>query len=102
MADDPGVAGKVPKTLERKCDTPERAFGAVITELRLKQGLSSGYVAHRVGCTYGYMNEVEQGKRNPAFKLLKAIADFHKIRLSLIIARAERLYENCSRKGRRG
>jgi hypothetical protein len=48
------------------------------------------------------MNEVEQGKRNPAFKLLKAIADFHKIRLSLIIARAERLYENCSRKGRRG
>jgi transcriptional regulator with XRE-family HTH domain len=98
MADDQGVAGRVPKKLRRGCDTPERAFGAVITALRLKRGLSSGYVAHKVGCNPGYMNEVENGKRNPAFKLLKAIADIHKTKLSLIIARAERLHENCQKK----
>jgi ribosome-binding protein aMBF1 (putative translation factor) len=94
MADDPSVAGKVPKKLRRKCDTPERALGAVITALRLKRGLSSGYIAHRVGCASGYMNEMEHGKRNPTFKVLKAIADVHKTKLSLIIARAERLHEN--------
>ena len=44
------------------------------------------------------MNEMENGKRNPTFKLLKAIADFHKIKLSLIIARAERKHENCAKK----
>jgi transcriptional regulator with XRE-family HTH domain len=98
MADDQGVAGKVPKELKRKCDTPERAFGAVITVLRLKRSLSSGYVAHKVGCSPGYMSEMEHGKRNPTFKVLKAIADLHKTKLSVIIARAERKYENCSKK----
>lgn len=92
------MAGKVPKTLKRKCDTPERAFGAAITELRLQKGLSSEFIAQRVGCNRGYMNEMENGKRNPTFKLLKAIADFHKIKLSLIIARAERKHENCPKK----
>ncbi|MBZ5507374.1 MAG: helix-turn-helix domain-containing protein [Acidobacteriia bacterium] len=98
MADDPDVAGKVPKKLKRKYDTPERAFGAVITELRLKQGLSSATVAHQVGCNPGYMSEMEHGKRNPTFKVLKAIADVHKIKLSVIMARAERKHENCKKK----
>jgi len=98
MADDPSVAGKVPKKLKRECDTPERAFGAVITELRLRQGLSSAHVAHKVGCNPGYMIEVERGKRNPTFKLLKATADLHKIKLSVLIARAERKHENCKKK----
>lgn len=92
------MAGKVPKKLKRNCDTPERAFGAVITELRLKQGLSSGQVAHLVGCNPGYMSEMEHGKRNPSFKMLKAIADVHKVKLSLIMARAERKHENCHKK----
>lgn len=92
------MAGKVPKKLKRECDTPERALGAVITELRLKQGLSSAHVAHQVGCNSGYMSEMEHGKRNPTFKVLKAIADVHKIKLSLIIARAERKHERCPKK----
>jgi transcriptional regulator with XRE-family HTH domain len=97
-ADDPCVAGKVPKILKRKCDTPERAFGAAITDLRLRQGLSSELVAQKVGCNRGYMNEMENGKRNPTFKVLKAIADLHEIRLSVLFARAERKYENCPKK----
>jgi ribosome-binding protein aMBF1 (putative translation factor) len=101
IADDLSVAGKVPKKLKRECDTPERAFGAVITELRLKQGLSSGHAAHQVGCNPGYMCEMETGKRNPTFKVLKALADLHKVKLSVIIAQAERKHENC-KKGRRG
>jgi transcriptional regulator with XRE-family HTH domain len=92
------VAGKVPKKLKRKCDTPERAFGAVITELRIKQGLSIAHVAHQVGCNPGYKSEMEHGKRNPTFKVLKAIPDVHKIKLSQMIARAERTHQNCHKK----
>ncbi len=92
------MAGKLPKMLKRGCDTPQRAFGAVITELRLKRGWTYHAVAHKVGCTPGYMNEMEHGKRNPSFSLIKAIADLHKLKLSQLIARAERKHANCSRK----
>jgi hypothetical protein len=44
------------------------------------------------------MSEMEHGKRNPTFKVLKAIADVHKTRLSVIMARAERLHERCHKK----
>jgi transcriptional regulator with XRE-family HTH domain len=98
IADDPSVAGKVPKKLKRDCDTPERALGAVITELRLKQDLNTADVAATVDCNLGYLNEIEHGTRNPCFKLLKAIADLHKIKLSVLIARAERKHENCKKK----
>jgi transcriptional regulator with XRE-family HTH domain len=98
MADDPSVAGKVPNQLERACDTPERAFGAVITELRIKRGWGHQHVAHEVGCNPGYMNEVEHGNRNPSFKVLKAIADVHKIKLSQLFALSERKFESCHKK----
>jgi transcriptional regulator with XRE-family HTH domain len=98
IADDPSVAGKVPKKLKRDCDTPEKALGAVITELRLKLGWNTADVAAKVDCNIGYLNEIENGIRNPAFKLLKAIADLHQIKLSQLLARAERKHENCKKK----
>ena len=92
------MAGRVPKKLMRKCDTPERAFGAVITNLRLKQGWGYQHVAYKVGCTPGYMNGIEHGKQNPTFKVLKAIADLHGLKLSQLVARTELLHENCHKK----
>jgi len=92
------VAGKVPKKLNRKCDTPERALGALITKLRLQRGYSSDYMAHKIGCTAGYMDEMEHGKRNPTFRLLQAIADIHNLKLSQLIARAERKHAKCPKK----
>jgi transcriptional regulator with XRE-family HTH domain len=100
MADDAGV-GRPIKPLERNCDTPVEALGAVITDLRVERGWSSLYVAERVGCNDSYMLRIEHGTENPTFAVLKAIADTHKIKLSLIIARAERKHENC-KKSRRG
>ena len=96
------MAGKVPKRLKRDCDTPPKALGAVITALRLAKGWSCQKVSNDVGCEASYMNAIEHGWQNPTFLLLKAIADVHKTKLSLVIARAERLYENCSSKSRKG
>ena len=38
------------KPLKRRCDTPERALGAVITDLRVKREWPYRYVAEQVGC----------------------------------------------------
>jgi transcriptional regulator with XRE-family HTH domain len=82
---------------KRKNDTPEQALGAVITELRMKKGLSYQDVAEKVGCNDAYLHRVETGKTNPSFKLLKAIADFHQIRLSKMLWMAEEKYKRAKR-----
>jgi transcriptional regulator with XRE-family HTH domain len=92
------VAGRVPKRLKRSYDTPMKALGAVITELRLQKGWSYHKVSGDVDCDPSYMNAIEHGTENPTFEILQAIADVHQTRLSLIMARAERLHANCSKK----
>ncbi len=79
--------------LKRKTDTREQALGAVITELRVKRGISYQDVAEKVGCNDSHMNQIEHGKKNPTLKLLQAIADFHHIRLSRMLALAEQKYQ---------
>ncbi len=78
--------------LKRKTDTREQALGAVITELRVKKGIAYQDVAEKVGCNDSHMNQIEHGKQNPTLKLLQAIADFHHIRLSRMLALAEQKY----------
>ena len=82
---------------KRKTETPEQALGAVITELRMKKGLSYQDVAEKVGCNDAYLHRVETGKTNPSFRLLKAIADFHQIRLSKMLWMAEEKYKRAKR-----
>jgi transcriptional regulator with XRE-family HTH domain len=85
--------GRPVAQLKRKTDTREAAFGAVITELRVKKGLGYEDVAHKVGCNPGYMSDIERGKKNPTMKVIQAIADTHGLKLSKLIAMAERKYE---------
>jgi transcriptional regulator with XRE-family HTH domain len=77
----------------RKTDTREQALGTVITELRLKRELTGLEVAEKVGIDESYMNEIENGKQNPTLKLLQAIADYHHIKLSRMLALAEQKYQ---------
>jgi len=77
---------------KRQATTREAAIGAVITELRIKKGLSCQDVAEKVGTHDGNLSEIENGKGNPTYKVLQAIADFHHIRLSRLLAMAEAKY----------
>ena len=79
--------------MKRKTDTREAAFGAVITELRVKRGLGYEEIAHKVGCNPGYMSDIERGRKNPSMKIIQAIADVHEIKLSKLFAMAEKKYE---------
>lgn len=68
----------------------------MITELRLARGWGYQRVAQTVGCNEAYMNNIEHGKQNPTFGILRAIADTHGIKLSRLIALAERKHERGS------
>jgi len=83
--------------LKRKTDTREAAFGAVITELRVKRGLGYEEIAHKVGCNPGYMSDIERGRKNPSMKIIQAIADVHHVKLSKLFALAEKKYERSRR-----
>lgn len=80
------------RPVKRKAETREQAIGAVITELRLKKNLTGQDVAAAVGCNDGHMYEIERGQQNPTFRVLQAIADLHKIRLSKMLWMAEEKY----------
>jgi transcriptional regulator with XRE-family HTH domain len=83
------VSGK----LARKTDTTDEALGAVITELRVKNGWGYEDVAHKVGCSPSYMNGIEHGKHNPTLKVIQAIADVHNVKLSKLFSMAERKHK---------
>jgi len=89
--------GRPVAPLKRKTDTREAAFGAVITELRVKRGLGYEEIAHKVGCNPGYMSDIERGRKNPSMKIIQAIADVHEIKLSKLFAMAEKKYERSRR-----
>jgi transcriptional regulator with XRE-family HTH domain len=81
------------RPVKRKAETREQALGAVITELRLKKGLTGLVVSEKVGVNESHTNEIENGKQNPTYKVLQAIADLHGIKLSKLFAMAEKKYE---------
>jgi len=81
------------RPVKRKAETRQQALGAVITDLRLKKGLTGLAVAEKVGVNESHMNEIENGKQNPTYKILQAIADLHGIKLSKLFAMAEKKYE---------
>jgi transcriptional regulator with XRE-family HTH domain len=81
------------RPVKRKAETRQQALGAVITELRLNKGLIGLAVAEKVGVNESHMNEIENGKQNPTYKVLQAIADLHGIKLSKLFAMAEKKYE---------
>jgi len=89
--------GRPVAPLKRKTDTREAAFGAVITELRVKRGLGYEEIAHKVGCNPGYMSDIERGRKNPSMKIIQAIADVHHVKLSKLFALAEKKYERSRR-----
>ncbi len=63
----------------------------------MKKRLTGQDVAEKVGINEAHMNEIENGKQNPTFRVLQAIADFHKIPLWRLIQAADRKYQRRQR-----
>jgi transcriptional regulator with XRE-family HTH domain len=72
--------------------SPEHAaLGRAIRELRLVDGISQEDLADRCGLHRTYVGGIERGERNVSFGNLLKLADALGLRLSGLLARAEKL-----------
>lgn len=92
------MARPITEKLERHSDTPEQAFGAVITKLRVKRNWSQEYVSEKSGYSVRYVTQVERGTQNPSLRMILALAGLFRLRASQLLARAERLYRKQERR----
>lgn len=49
-------------------------LGQRIRDIRLKRGVTQEELAHRADLDYSYVNQIENGKRNPSLDAISRIA----------------------------
>jgi transcriptional regulator with XRE-family HTH domain len=86
------MARPISAKLERRTDTPERAFGWVITGLRVTRKWSQQDLSDKSGYSVRYLNQVERGTRNPCLRLIRALAGALGVSPGHLLTRAENLY----------
>lgn len=57
-------------------------LGRRVRELRLKKGWTQVELAELLGVDRSYLSEIENGKKDPSFRVLKTIADGFGLSLS--------------------
>ena len=67
------------------------AFGRVVRELRLEQGLSQEELGNRTGLHRNHVGQVERGELSPTLTSVDVLAETLGLPASELIARAERL-----------
>jgi transcriptional regulator with XRE-family HTH domain len=51
-----------------------RRLGRRLQEVRIERGLTQEELAHRAELDYSYLNQIENGKRNPSLEAVSRIA----------------------------
>ncbi len=69
--------------------TPERAFGAALRQLRRARGLSQEGLALAAGYDRSYIGEVERGEKSPSLRTVFRLARVVGVSPSALIAAAE-------------
>ncbi len=88
------------------------AIGKIIRAERKKRKLTQDELAEAVGITSKHLGNIENGKSNPSFKLMKKIAEFMNVSLDVFldpvteqtksnIAEITKLYSSCSEDAQR-
>ncbi len=68
---------------------PERAFGAVLRELRRARGLSQERLALEAGYDRSYVGELERGEKSPSLRTIFRLARAIGVSPSALIAAVE-------------
>jgi transcriptional regulator with XRE-family HTH domain len=84
------VARPITSKLKREKNTPEQAFGALVTVLRAGKGWSQAEFARRLGYDPSYVGRVERGRQSPTLRFIAAVARPFGLRPSQLLAQAER------------
>jgi transcriptional regulator with XRE-family HTH domain len=74
----------------RQIDTIEKALGAIITELRIRNGVSQAGLAGKLGYSTSYISKLERGQMNPTLRTLFDLADSLGIEPDALVKRMKR------------
>lgn len=70
-----------------------KCLGEVITLRRKRLGLSQEELAKQSEVDRAFISNIERGKRNPSFGIVRSISDGLKMRLSRLVANCEQCEE---------
>jgi transcriptional regulator with XRE-family HTH domain len=78
----------------RQIDTIEKALGAIITELRIRKGVSQAALADRLGYSVSYISKLERGQMNPTLRTLFDLADALGVEPEALVKSMKRSFYN--------
>lgn len=71
-------------------DSPQKAFGVVLRQLRLDNGYSQDSYAHQTGYHRNYIGQLERGEKSPSLKALFDFAGSFELRPSELLKKVEK------------
>lgn len=77
----------------RLADTIEKALGAIVTELRIKKGVSQAALADKLGYSISYISKLERGHMNPTLRTLFDLADSLGIKPDVLVKKMKRSFD---------
>lgn len=75
-----------------------QALGAELTLLRVERHWTQQRVSDMLGYDVTYIRQLEKGGKSPTLRTLSHIAEIYSLRVSVLIARAERMLGQETRK----
>jgi transcriptional regulator with XRE-family HTH domain len=77
----------------RQVKTIEEALGSIVTELRIRNGVSQAALADRLGYSSSYISKLERGHMNPTLRTLFDLADSLGIEPDALVKAMKRSFE---------
>jgi transcriptional regulator with XRE-family HTH domain len=85
------VAKPIGTVKKREAGTLGEALGAELTRLRVVKNWTQQRVSEMLGYDVTYIRQLERGGKSPTLRTLSHIAEIYSLRVSVLIARAERI-----------
>lgn len=74
-----------------RSNSPQRALGDAIRQLRNERGISQEDLAHDSDITTGTLSVIERGRSNPTWTTVRSLARALDVSLAELVALAEKL-----------
>ena len=78
---------------KREAKNLGEALGVELTRLRVAKSWTQQRVSEMLGYDVTYIRQLEKGGKSPTLRTLTHIADIYSLRVSVLIARAERIFD---------
>lgn len=85
------MAKPIGRVNKREARNIGEALGVELTRLRVERGWTQLRVSEMLGYDATYIRQLEKGSKSPTLRTLSHIAEIYTMRVSALIARAERI-----------